>query len=456
MNEADTAKKIFQKIAGLNDSNFQIKNTSRTHWFPLPAYARFELARLYTSAGQIVESEKLLKDIIQSYITFGPAYRQIGIIYRMKPDSALSKYYTDRANDLTIYTPPVDTLLDKLAMMSRSDVFLMKQIDLAMRSVNSQWAIDLIVQGLKYNHDSKYLISKAIKQFINTGGTKRALPYLAKHLQLYHDDATELMEVGSLLADAGFTEQATEYFQKAESLHIKDPEIRTELALLWFEKTMNKDKAGKLMIEQLDSNKDNAGILFHGVYLFLEMGESELAEKYLNILKRNSSNQPKVWILEGIIAEQNGEIDKAIRLMEQAFKILPADKYLINHLGNLYLREKMWQKSIQFFRKVLDIQPNNSLYQINLGSLLVSCPEAKFRNIPLGVDYCERAYYNYSYALPAKIAAGRALAIAYDELGNPNKAKYYIAHTVELASKVGISKSYMENLESLLKEFSSK
>lgn len=449
----DSSEKYLQKIAGLEEHIFDLTQTSRTNYFPLPVYAKFELARIYAGISRLEESEELLEEILSNHKSFGPAYRQLSSLYKIKGDSAMSRYYSTRANDLHIYTPPPDTLVDELVMLTRSEVFLLKQIDNATRSANSKLAVDLIIHGLQYMPDNKYLISRAIKQFTQTGLGNRALPYIQAHVGYFGNDIGELIETGSYLADAGFKKEARLYFLRARDQGSNDPDFATGLASLMFEKAGMKEEAVKQATSQIEKEPDNHEILYKGISLFLEMDEKELAEYYLTRLRKLEPSFNKLKVIESTIIFKGGDREKAAPILEEAFKTDPSDRKVIDMLGDIFLKEKMWGKAIKFLRSVLAVYPNDSYYQVSLGSLLVTCPDPVLRNITEGKEYCERAYYNKVYTLSTKISAGRNLAIAYNELGDRRKAGYYITETLELAMKAGISEDYLRNLEALAQEF---
>lgn len=455
VSSTDTAEIYLSKIGNMDEKDFYLRKSSRTSYFPIPTYAKFQLARIYMITHRSELAEKQLKEILRSQIAFGPAYRQLSSLYATKGDSISSRYYSSRASDLIPYLPPPDTLIDKFALMSRSDEFLMKQIDLAIKSANSGWADELLIVGLKYFSDNQFFISKAIKQFLSTGMYEMAIPLLDRHLRYCKNIYSELVSVGIQLADAGFKIQAKKYFVQAESLTKEEPEVRSSLALLMFEKVGLQENARSLMSEIIEKNPDDVKVIIHGVFLYLQIDEKEKALQLLGRLKRLSPSNSKVVSLDGVVAEQEGKLGQAIALYEKAFKMDTKDRYIIDHLGAIYLREKMWAKAIDFFRKALRSYPNYSSVQVNLGGLLVACPDESLRNIQEGIEYSERAFINYDYTIPIHISAGRNLAIAYDRLGDRNKANYYIKSTIEFARKAHVSKDYLKNLEDLSYEFSS-
>ena len=61
-----------------------LKKTKRTSYFPISLYASLELANFYANNGKVEKAENQLKALISQEKSFGPAYRQLSIIYAKK------------------------------------------------------------------------------------------------------------------------------------------------------------------------------------------------------------------------------------------------------------------------------------------------------------------------------------------------------------------------------------
>lgn len=453
LGQSENAEKFFDKIVHLNDQDIFVKTFSRNNYFPLQTYAKFRLARIYMNTNRPDSAEKTLKEIIKNDITFGPAYRLLGNVYTLKGDSSLSKNYTIRANDMAPFTPPVDTLVDKLTLMSRSDLYLMKQIDVAVQSLNPNFTINLLNNALLYFPDNKFLISKTINLFLLMGKGKQALPYLDKHKYYYKEDYRELIDVADLLFDNGYKSEAMEYFYLAKKLKSGETDIQAQLAIWLFNRGMDKD-ALNLMNEQLEKDPGNIDVLSNGVYLLLMIGEKEKAKPLLTRLNLLKPSDPIAIKMTGVLAEKEGNLKEALTMYEKAFNADPENLSTIKYLVMIYLREEMWNKAILFFRKALEYHPNEPYLLEGLGSLLVTCPDSKLRNITEGREYSERAFFRFTSPPLTQISAGINLSMAYYELGDRQNATYYIDKTIIQAMKANVQKDYLAYLERLSKKFS--
>ena len=144
-----------------------------------------------------------------------------------------------------------------------------------------------------------------------------------------------------------------------------------------------------------------------------------------------------------MLAEQDGKLQEALIQYNMAFRIDPSDMTTVRLLGNILIRQKMWEKAIMHFRKSLVYHPNDPYLLERLGSLLVTCNDLKIRNITEGKEFCERAFINTASHSVNLISAGRSLAIAYEELGDKQNATKIIKMTINIASGENVPSSYL-------------
>jgi tetratricopeptide (TPR) repeat protein len=383
------AENIFKKIAALNDNDFINRDTIRENDFSLQTYALFNLARIYMVTNQY-KAEMTLREIIENHMTFGPAYRLLGSLYTRNGNLTLGNKYTIRANDLVEYTPPADILVDKIALMSRSDTYLLKQIDDALRSLNFNWEIKLFDHALKYIPDNKFLISKALFGYFSLNYDKKALPYLDQHFKLFSDDFDELCLIATVLIKKGYNSQAMKYFNQAKKL---EPE-NSRLALWLCDRRMV-DEAINLLTEQIKKDPENIKSLTDAVRMFYSLGKREMAMEYLADLNNLSPASLEVIRLTGEMQEKDGNLVEAISSYEKAMRMDPKDLFIIRHLANIYIQEKLWDKAINHFKSALTNYPNEPFLLDGLGNLLINCPEPKLRNVEEGREYAERTFINF-------------------------------------------------------------
>jgi tetratricopeptide (TPR) repeat protein len=453
MGLTDSAEIAFKNIISRMDKNAVIKTPTRYDYFPLVTYSMYDLARIYMTTKHVDMAEKTLTELIDYQKAFGPAYRLLGNVYNLKGDQSLSNRYLVRANDLTINPSPVDTLIDRLSLISRSELFLLKRIDEAEKNVFPDYALELVNHSLKYIPENNYLISKAIGLYLVRDEGKKALPYLDQHIKYFQNDYVELKYIGDLLYKKAFYSQAMNYYSQAMKLKKDDNQLHSCMVIC-LAKEGKKQQAFNMINEKLDKNKTNPDVLADGVTLLLNIGEKEKAMECLKKLRSISPFNTKGLQVAGMFMEQDGKWQEALNMYNLSFKGDPEDLTTERLLGNLLLRQKMWDKAILVFRKGLEYHPNEPFLLERLGTLLVTCNDPKLRSIAEGKDFCERAFIHtasHSYTL---ISAGRSLAIAYAVQGDKRNASNIIKMTINLARGENVSSSYLDDLRNLLQQFS--
>ena len=446
------AEKSYMEISNVFNTDFKTNSASRRDHFPLGTYAGFELARIYFNTGRTDEAKLKLEEIIQKNYLFGPAYRLLGSVYNTNGDKESGEKYTIRANDFIAFSPPVDTLIDKLVLLSRSELYLLKKIDEAERSVYSDWALQIVDHGLKYLPDNGYMISKAINIFLWKKMNENAIALVEKHFDLFIDNFAELKNTGMLFFRKGLNSQAVKYWTRALEIKPDDFVIQENLAKsLWA--TGKKQQSLELLDEIVDKNPDNTEFLADVADLLFQFGSKEKANTLLTKLKKIEPSNPKLLRMTAQIALENKDIPKSISLFEESFNADPKDVKTIRNLGDIYKYRQMWDKYIRLYSKALVYNPNSPDYLARLGEVYISCPDTLLRNFEKGKEYAERAFTYYDCPPDILIATGSQLAYAYARLGDMQRAIVTISQTINIGRSQNISADEQKRLETLYLAF---
>jgi tetratricopeptide (TPR) repeat protein len=452
LNNNELAEDSYNKITSVKTRTTSANTTTRQGHFPLGVYAGFELSRIYFDSGRTDLAEQTLDEIIRTNNLFGPSYKLLGTIYNLKGDSELGKKLTDRANDLVDFYPPVDTLIDKLVLLSRSELYLLKKIDEAEKSFHSDWALKLVEQGMQYLPDNKYLLSKAIRIYLWKNQNDKAIALTDKQINLFHDDYSEIKNTGVFFYQKGIYQQAVKYWTRALELKPGEVTIQDYLAKsLWA--VGEKQKSLDILNEMAENNQENVDVMANVADILFQFGQKEKAAATLAILQNVAPNHPKVLKMLGETAENNGELAKAISLYEKSFKGDPMDTQTIRNLSDILKRQKMWGKYIGLYQKVLEFHPNNPDYLARLGEMFITCPDASFRNMEEGKEFLERAFTHYNCPPDILVSAGSQLAYAYSMLGDKQKAITTVSQTINIARRQNIPASQQAKLETMLRAF---
>lgn len=451
LRENEKAEESFGNILEIKTNRPSGESQSRYDYFPLSTYARFQLARLYTDSDRMELAEQTLREIILENRSFGPAYRLLGNIYSVQGDTLLSKRYGVRANDLVAFSPPVDTLLDQLVLMSRSELYLLKKIDEAENSIYPEWAMKLVDNAIEYIPDNKYLLSKAIRICLMLNLDQKAIAYSDEHIALFQESFTEMNNMGMLFFQNGLYPQSMSYSSKALALRPEDANIQISMAMcMWT--VGDRQQAQDLLDGLFEKNQSNPDVLADIANLLLDLGQEDKAYGYLSRLEQIAPANPKVQKMLAGRAEKKGNYLEAIGLYESSFKNDPEDITTIRYLGNALFRQKMWVKYILHFRNALEYHPNDPYLLERLGTILVSCPDPDLRNAGEGRYYSERAFIHTSSHSMTLVSAGRSLALAYAELGDKQNARSIISMTLNIARGENVSQSYLRQLEDIARK----
>lgn len=426
---------------------------TRVDHFPISTYARFQLARIYFETDRIELTEKTLREIIESDPTFGPAYRLLGNVFSMNGEDQLSERYGVRANDLVAYAPPVDTMVDRLILLSRSELYLPKKIDEAERSIYSAWALRLLNNAMQYFPENKYLISKAIRIYLWVELDQKAIALMDQHIDFFKDGFTEMSNKGNLFYQNGLYPQSIIYFNAALKIEPEDVEIRKKLAICyWY--VGAKQKSQDLLDQLVEEHRGNSEVLADVAdILFFNLKDEGKASRYLSRLKTMAPTHPKLYKVSAGIAEEKGDFSKAIQLYDSSFRGDPEDLTTIKFLGNLLMDQNMWTRSLEHYSKALDFHPNDSYLLERYGTLLVGCPDSTLRNIGEGIEYLERAFIHKSSRPNTLVYTGRSLSFAYAKNGESRKAVSTIQQTIVIARRAKFSSAFIAELENMSAQF---
>lgn len=450
--EYEKAEECFGMITGIDTQETTGNKSFRFDQFPLGTYAKFQLARSYFDKGQMDLAETLLQEIIEFNHMYGPAYRLLGNIYSTQGNDDLSSRYAVRANDLRTFSPPVDTLIDKLALLSKSELYLLKKIDEAVNSIHPRWALKLIQNGVRYFPGNRDLVSKAVSVNLWVNNIDQAYAYTDQHMALFMENFEEMQHTGMLYFQKDLYPPAVQYLSAALDINSVDLETQLNLAIsLW--RTGEQQLSYELLQQIISAHPDDLELLARVADLmFFDLGQAEMAKDYLLVLDHYLPSNPKVQKMSAWMAEINGKTREAVRLYEASFKGDPQDFTCIKNLGTLLTREKMWDKAIQHYRKALESHPNEQYFLERLGTLLVTCPDKAFIDTEEGKEYSERAFFHYRGQSGITVYAGRSLAIANSMLGDKATAQRIINMTISLARSENFSAENMKVLEDFARQ----
>lgn len=445
----EDALAAYKKISGSDLNVNQYSANFRNDYFPLNVYAKYQTARIYLNLSQYDQAQEILLDILKDN-TYGPAYRLLGNVYTIKGDPAASENCLIRSNELVHITAPVDTLMDLLALRSKSEAYILKQVDQADYDSYLDWAVILIKNALNYAPDDKYVISKAVRILLRTQSGNEALQLLDKHFSKFYDDLTELKQVADLLYTNEYYTEAGKYYLRTIELDPGDTEIQANLVLCMIRE--NKIQAAEnLLASFVKKQPENPEVIINASYISIIMEKKDKAEQYLAKLNKISPSNPRGLLLSGLIKLQDGKKKEAESLFKASFSIKP-EMLSIETLGDLLTEEKKYNEAINHFTLALKSFPNEPVVLLKLGGLLVNCEDVTLRDYDKGIEYLNRLIVHKSCPPDYLLKSASNLSQAYTALGDQKKAAAYSRFANNLLQGSLTQREVIINLENELKQ----
>lgn len=201
------------------------------------AYARVGRARVALHRGDAAGAERMLQRVIETEPRFGAAHRVLGEVrLRAAAPIASSRQASGapgrpedaervaaRAAALRAYTAPADPLVNALAEVSQSSVFLLRQaasIDLSRDPGRRERLVRRALDADPGNPDVVYELGSLLQQLRRPA---ESLPYFTRHLELVDDDLQTLVQIGKSYSDLGRLEAAEATLRRA--LAIRDDAV---------------------------------------------------------------------------------------------------------------------------------------------------------------------------------------------------------------------------------------
>ena len=179
------------------------------------AYARTGHARAALHRGDAPAAERMLDRVIESDARFGPAQRVMAEVLRAQGRDVEAQRHADRAASLRAYAAPEDPLVNALAAMSRSSVFLLRHaasLDLNGDGTRREHVVRQALQADPDNPDVIYEMGSLLQQLRRPAD---ALPYFARHLEVSRNDPQTLVQIGKTYGDLGRLDEAETALRRA-------------------------------------------------------------------------------------------------------------------------------------------------------------------------------------------------------------------------------------------------
>jgi len=142
-----------------------------------------------------------------------------------------------------------------------------------------------------------------------------------------------------------------------------------------------------------------------------------------NIENLSHDEQPQAYLLLGLSYSRQGEIDKALGVLQLAAQLFPDNINVLSQLADLLHNEELSDRAKPLYERILRIHPNNNAAHLKLAEI-----EHSQGFLERSIDHYERCLTEYSKAPEV----WRAYAMVLSERGDYPKAVTAIEKSLNL------------------------
>lgn len=389
--------------------------------FPRSIKVRFALARLLREAGLYSSAEEALFKILELHPALDAAHVELGAVHEARGETAQAMESFRKAVEINPYNIPVrhhiarmlireDRLEEALAQLqeiqrlSPSDPDAPGKIGLLYMELE-RWdeAVDVLrimVHRFPDNMEGRYNLGvalenagdpeEALEQFLSIPDSSDrysdALVHAAYLLQGMDrlDEAAAAVEkvialpkhhpslfvfLGSLKEQQGQSAAAMEAMDMGLEAFPGHVDLLFRKGLL-LEKQGRRQEAIALIERVVEAEPGHADGLNYLAYTYAEEGifleqALEMATAALKLKEEGYIHDTLGWVLFRL-----GRLDEASVSLHEAEQALPEDAVVMEHLGELYLSLEDDRKAMEYFRKALELDPENARLRDRLNGVV--------------------------------------------------------------------------------------
>lgn len=193
-----------------------------------------------------------------------------------------------------------------------------------------------------------------------------------KSLKEKTDDSTRKAAVDALLANLYVQEQKWDAITTLASPYMDDKTVPSSLVRYYCRaliETKQKYKVPEVLLKRISFEPDNVRwvLLLAQVYWYYET--KERAVEFLNEASEKSQNNAVLCLQLASYYSLLNNDDEAIRILNSTLEKYPRFVAGMTALGRLYYARKDYPKAIFYFKKVIELNPNNPRAYYSLGTI---------------------------------------------------------------------------------------
>lgn len=388
--------------------------------FPLKAFASLNIGRTEFQLEEYHKSLKTLSALVKSYPTFGSAYRILSQVYFALGEQDKSIYYELRAGDFGSFLPPADIIYDDLIIYSRKTDFLIKQMQIAIRTKNNDWATTLNRQIIEYKPEDKRDVLALLKLSVDLNHKEGMDAYGAQFSKLFQNNEPKLVEMTKFLISRKQYNLAMPIIKWIIKINPKSIEAHLEYVSILRIKKQYQDAVD--YCKNLIDNSDNPYIKIELARNLIYQGKYYEASKQLSRVEVIDPKNEIVLLIRARLFRGQNNAAKALEYYRKYLETDPTNIAYNMELGNYYIELRRWETAINHFKSNLKISPNLLDYIERFALILAACPNSQFRNGKKAMELAERISIMSKYDEEQELRSAMALAAAFAELNDFDNA----------------------------------
>lgn len=423
-NQYSEASRAFNRVLEQDSFTFtsdQEKELSNRGAFPLRAYALLNLNRIAIYQNDLKKAQNGLFDLIKKYPTFGPAYQLLSDVHYRLGEEDKGRLYAVQAADFMNFIPPADVIYDDLLYYSRSTEFIMKQIDIARKSRNIEWAVALNRHIFEYDPYEKLALSNLLEIMVLSNQTEGLNSLVTIFIKLFNDDGYGLLKMSRFLIYHRQYRYALELIRHLVSIDPESMEAHIEFIKI-LGHLGDYTEAEKYCRTMIMKHPGNTSLRFELARILLQQGKfSQSGDQLAAARKLEPDNSEGLLIFARLHRKQNN-IMKALDYYTQYLERNSSDHSVNVELGNYLIDLRKWKRALRHFEKALSQSPNHVDYIERCAWILAACPDPHIRNAQRALGFAERLSVIQKNSVEQIIRSAMTISVAYAGIGQFDNA----------------------------------
>ena len=218
----------------------------------------------------------------------------------------------------------------------------------------------------------------------------KALFQLREVLRLEPNNAEAVQKLPALLLAQGKFDECISFIENLRKAGPVSPDLLVMLGDAYVAKG-SLTEAEPAYLLALEDRLDNAGALLGLAQISRLKGEMRETSIYLARVATLSadSNSPEFLYKFALLALRVGMVDQAKAALERSLKLRPDEPSYLLALGVAWMSRGDLFEAEKLFRRLIEIQPDNSLGQLHLGYVLLN--QKKYRDARLWLEKSARS-----------------------------------------------------------------